>query len=81
MEAKAVVTECKSKTYDGITWTIRSAPKAELNKPLLTLKPGGSFKAVTLLEGWLIVKDDGAEAGENRFKWKEREEFDVKVDR
>ena len=52
-----------------------------LNKALPTLKPGGSFKGVTLLEGWLIVKDDGAQAGENRFKWKAREDSDVKADR
>ena len=45
-----------------------------LNKALPTLKPGGSFKGVTLLEGWLIVKDDGAQAGENRFKWKAQED-------
>ena len=52
-----------------------------ISKALPTLKPGESFKGVTLLEGWLIVKDDGAEAGENRFKWKAREESDVKEDR
>ena len=52
-----------------------------LHKALPNLKPGGVFKAVTLLEGWLIVKDDGAVAGESRFKWKAREEFDIKADR
>ena len=52
-----------------------------LHKALPNLKPGGLFKVVNLLEGWLIVKDDGADAGENRFKWKAWEEFDVKADR
>ena len=45
-----------------------------------TLKPGGTFKAVTLLEGWLVVKDDGTDAGESRFNWKMREERDIKED-
>ena len=46
-----------------------------------TLKPGGTFKAVTLLEGWLVVKDDGTDAGESRFNWKMREERDIKENR
>ena len=37
-----------------------------------TLKPGGTVKAVTLLEGWLVVKDDGTDAGESCFNWKMR---------
>ena len=45
-----------------------------LNKALPTLKPGGLFKGVTLLEGWLTVKDDGTQTGENRFTWKARED-------
>lgn len=61
----------------------RGEPEAfpMLQKVQSILKPDGSFKGVTLLKGWLIVKDDGPDAGENRFTWKMREQRDIKEDR
>ena len=44
------------------------------------LHPGGVFKGVKLLPGWLIMKDDGRDAGEGRFTWQMREESDVTED-
>ena len=41
------------------------------------LQPGGVFKGVELLPGWLILKDDGRDAGKDRFTWQMREESDV----
>jgi hypothetical protein len=52
-----------------------------LQKAQDTLKPGETFRGVELLQGWLIVQDDGVNAGENRFKWSMREEDEIKEDR
>ena len=43
-----------------------------------TLKPGGKYKGVELLEGWLVTKDEGKRATGGRFTWKLREESDIK---
>ena len=52
------------------------------------LYPGGVFKSVTLLEGWLVTnkKDDNAPGvdsiePEQQFKWTVRQEPDIKRDR
>ena len=37
------------------------------------LKPGGQYKGVELLEGWMITKDEGSGAVGNRFTWQMRE--------
>jgi hypothetical protein len=37
------------------------------------IKPGYKYQQVTLLEGWLITKDQGKDALDKRFVWKERE--------
>ena len=42
------------------------------------LKPGGEYKGVELLEGWLVSKDEGKEAGGSRFTWKMREENEIR---
>ncbi len=52
-----------------------------LQKAQDTLKPGETFRGVELLQGWLVVQDDGVNAGENRFKWSMREEDEIKEDR
>ena len=44
------------------------------------LKPGGEYKGVELLEGWLVSKDEGKEAGGSRFTWKMREENEIRED-
>jgi len=44
------------------------------------LKPGGEYKGVELLEGWLVSKDEGKEAGGSRFTWKVREENEIRED-
>ena len=44
-------------------------------------KPNRKFKGVTLLEGWVITKDDGKESGASRFTWRMRSKTDTKNDR
>ena len=48
-----------------------------MNKVKPDLHPEGVFKGVTLLPGWLIMKDDGRDAGVDRFTWQMREEPNV----
>eukprot|EP00794_Sanderia_malayensis_P016432 gene16432-18068_t len=65
--------------------------KAENGNPLVfprlkkvedSLKPGGEFKRVKSLDGWLIAKDIGNDAAEKaRYAWHLREDKDVKEDR
>lgn len=61
---------------------------ATLKSSIDDLYPGGHYKPVELLEGWLIVSDKneddilGAEdMKDQRFRWKMREDEDVKKDR
>ncbi len=54
---------------------------ARLQKVKGALKPGGLFKGVTLLEGWMVLKDEGKDSGDNRFTWQMRESEDVSKDR
>ena len=42
------------------------------------MKPGGKYKGVELLEGWLVTKDEGKRATGGRFTWKLSEESDIK---
>lgn len=60
----------------------RGEPEAfpRLQKAKCMLKPGGTFKGITLLEGWLVEKHEDTDAGERRFCWKMREEQDIKED-
>ena len=44
------------------------------------LHPGGVFKGVTLLPGWLVTSDGGKESGEQRFRWTEREDHEIEED-
>ena len=44
------------------------------------IKPGGVFKGVELLEGWLVIKDEGKGASGSRFTWKMREESEIRED-
>ena len=36
------------------------------------IRPGCKYQQVTLLEGWLITKDQGKDASDRRFIWTER---------
>lgn len=54
---------------------------ARLQKVKGALKPGGLFKGVTLLEGWMVLKDEGKDSGDNHFTWQMRESEDVSKDR
>ena len=45
-----------------------------------TLKPGGKYKGVELLEGWLVTRDEGKRFTGARFSWKLREESYIKED-
>jgi hypothetical protein len=36
------------------------------------LEPGGVFRGVTLLPGWLVTSDGGRDSGEDRFSWTQR---------
>lgn len=50
-------------------------------KSQANLQPGGVFKGVTLLEGWLVVQDNGKESEEGRFGWQVRDDSDIEDDR
>ena len=54
---------------------------ARLQKVKGALKPGGLFKGVKLLEGWMVLKDEGKSSGDDRFTWQMRENEDVCKDR
>lgn len=45
------------------------------------LGPGDVFKGVTLLEGWLVMQDNGKQSGEGRFNWQLRDARDIEEDR
>ena len=45
------------------------------------LQPGGVFKGVTLLEGWLVMQDNGKESGERQLGWQQRDNSKIKSDR
>ena len=53
----------------------------KLEKVRNNFKPGGKFKHVTLLQGWLVIKDRGKDAGADRYTWKMRESSEIKADR
>jgi hypothetical protein len=44
------------------------------------LEPGGVFRGVTLLPGWLVTSDGGRDSGEDRFSWIQREQHEIKED-
>ena len=44
------------------------------------IRPGCKYQQVTLLEGWLVTKDQGKDASDKRFIWKERENEDISKD-
>ena len=69
----------KSKLMEAARGNPNSFPR--LQKFAHSLKPGGEFKGVKLLEGWLVVKDANKdESGNSLFTWKLREDDDVKQD-
>ena len=44
-------------------------PFPRLKEVEQNLEPGGVFRGVTLLSGWIVTCDGGKDSGESRFRW------------
>ena len=82
LETKAVVAKGESKLTKAASGCATAFKRLE--KAGDSILPGGSYKGVPLLEGWLVTNiaqnEATAQRPDSRFTWEMREEIDVKED-